>query len=218
MILHKINRERLTLIAALAVWAGIWGGWITHTAVGLTQNAFYLAEWSTFLLDVRYGGMRLAPELIRLAVALGSVAACVAAVNIRDWRLRWAARLLLIPIGLNLVPPYPDILNLWWSEGYGVRFIVAALFWVGFAGCVLIDRLNSSIQSHLMIVLSGGAVISAAWGFIQLQRPFSAHYATTILPGWGLVLFGIGLAAAITAQIWGFSQSMRGNQKGPDII
>src|SRR5258705_10458642 len=146
MILHTINRERLTLIAALAIWAGIWGGWITYTAVGLTQNAFYLAEWSTCLLDVRYGGMRLAPELIRVAIALGSVAACVAAANIRDWRLRWAARLLLIPIGLNLLPPYPDILNLWWSEGYGLRFIVATLFWVGFAGCVLIDRLNSSIQ------------------------------------------------------------------------
>src|SRR5262245_51703749 len=106
-----LNRERLTLIAALGAWVGIWGGWIMHSAVGLTQNAFYLSEWSTYLLDVRYGDMHLAPELIRLAAALGTLAGCAALGWLHDWRLRWAARLLAVPIGLNLLPPYPDILN-----------------------------------------------------------------------------------------------------------
>ena len=217
MILRAINRERFTLVAALASWVGIWGAWIAHTTVGLTQNGFYLAEWSTYLLDVRYGGMRLAPEMIRLAVALGSVGACVAAA-IGDWRLRWGARLLVVPIGLNLLPPYPDILNLWWSDGYGVRFIISMVFWVGLAGCLLADRFDPRKRSLVIIALSLGAVTSAAWGFAQLQGPFSAHYATSILPGWGLVLFVIGLLAAVAIQMWGLAQSGRGNQKGPDTI
>jgi len=218
MILRTINRERLTLISALAVWVGIWGGWITYGAVGLTQNAFYLAEWSTYLLDVRYGSMRLAPDLIRLAVALGSVAACMAATTIRDWRLRWVARMLVIPIGLNLLPPYPDILNLWWSEGYGVRFIVSMLFWVGLAGCLLVDQLSSRVRRVLIVAFAVGAVISAVSGFSQLQGPFSAHYATIILPGWGLVLFWVGLVAAIAVQAWTLAQSVGRNQKGSDVI
>lgn len=218
MNLRSLGPERLTLLAVLGAWLGIWGAWIAHAAVGLTQNAFYLAEWSTYLLDVRYGGMRLAPELVRLAAALASLAGCVALGSVNDWRLRWVLRLLAVPIGLNLLPPYPDILNLWWSEGYGVRFVISALFWVGFAGCFLVDRLNPRVKSIILIVLAVGAGIGGLLSFLQLRGPFSAHYAMTILPGWGLALFSLGLAVAVGLQAWGLIQTIRENQKGPDAI
>ncbi len=188
--------ELIAIGALLASCLGAWGAWIFNTSVGLTQNAFYLAEWSTFLPDVRYGSLRAVPDILRLAVMLGALSLAISVGYVHNWWGRWAIRLLLVPIGINLLPPYPDILSLWWSLSYGGRFVVAMLFWIGLAACLVLDRVNTKLRHWPIIVLAAGGVGCAIWSYVQLLPPFQAHYASALLPGWGLAVFLAGLIIA----------------------
>ena len=77
--MNRITRYigTLTVLALLVAWAGAWAAWVPHRSLGLTQNAIDLAEWSTFLPEVRFGGLRTMPEMLRLAITLCSVALAV---------------------------------------------------------------------------------------------------------------------------------------------
>jgi hypothetical protein len=148
----------LTVLALLAAWAGAWAAWIPHRSLGLTQNAIDLAEWSTFLPEVRFGGLRLMPEMLRLAVTLCSVALAVAAGALENRWLRWAARLLAFLPGIVLLPPYPHLLQLWWSESYGLRFVAALVGLLSPLVGVLADRLPAWARRALLIGVSLAAV------------------------------------------------------------
>lgn len=207
-----------TGIAALALAIiGVWGAWIFHTSVALTQNAFYLAEWSTFLLDVRYEGLHAAPEILRAGIALAALGGAVALAIIPNFWLRWTARIVLIPIGLNLLPPYPDVFSLWWSPSYGGRFMAASILWLGLAACLWLDRRPVNLRRWVIIGCSLGAIASAVWSYIQLIRPFEAHYALALRPGWGLIVFLAGLlvVAGVMLRLQWFGQATPQNQKGP---
>jgi hypothetical protein len=209
--------DNIGLVALALAIVGVWGAWIFHASVALTLNAFYLAEWSTYLLDVRYDGLRAAPEILRAGLALAAMAGAVALAIIPNFWLRWLARLALIPIGLNLLPPYPDIFSLWWSPSYGGRFMAASIFWLGLAACLWLDRRNIRLRRWLVIGCGLGAMVSAVWAYGQLIQPFQAHYAMTLRPGWGLVVFVAGLliaaGAALRLQLSGPANPQ--NQKGP---
>jgi len=210
------NSDHVGLAGLLIAAIGVWGGWIFHQSVALTQNAFYLAEWSTYLLDVRYGGLRPAPEILRLGIALSALAGAIGLAAIPNWRIRWSIRLIFIPIGLNLLPPYPDVFSLWWSPSYGGRFIVACIFWLGLAACLWLDRRSAGARRWGMIACAAGAMISVVWAYSQLIQPFQAHYAATLIPGWGLAAFLAGNALAIGVHLKArFCASPHRIKKGP---
>jgi hypothetical protein len=183
------------LILLAAVWVGIWGPWIPNPAVALTQNALDLAEWATFLTDVRYGGLRLMPELLRLGVALAGVALAVAAGAIERWPLRWVIRLAAVIPGMVMLPPYPFLLNPIGS-GYEWRMAAALVLWAGVGLTLFSDQLGWKGQRWLIVAVSGLAVVSGWWAYLAIQGPFGAHYSHALHPGWGLIVFGLGLVAA----------------------
>lgn len=193
--------ERASVVALATAWLSVWGAWIPHHTAGLTQNAIYLADWSDILTDVRFGPLAHIPNMLRLAVALAVVGLCVALRGVRSPWLRWGLRALAVLPGLVLLPPYPQVLSLWRSEVYGARFVVAAVLWVGAAACLLLDLLPAQARRVLVAVFATGALALGAWAFLALRGPFSAHYAARVLPGWGVLIFCAGLAAAAGLQI-----------------
>lgn len=196
------SRDMWTVAALVMAWLGMWGAWIADASAGLTQNAFYLSEWSTFLPDVRYGSLRPVPEVMRLALALGALALAVGLGSIPNRWLRWCARLLLAaPIGLLLLPPYPDVFSLWWSPSYGGRFAAASVVWIGLAACWLLDRRGVKRRRWSVAACAGGAILSAGVSSYLLFQPFRALYARELLPGWGLIGFLLGLALAAAIQL-----------------
>ncbi len=193
--------ELIGMLALLLAWVGIWGAWIPHPAVSLTQNAFDFAEWSTYLNDVRYGDMTAMPDVLRLAVGLCVIAMAVGVAAFEDVWLRWGLRVVGLLPALVLLPPYPDLMKLWFSESYGRRFGVVSIIVVGVALTALTDRLSWSVRRLVMIGLSGLAIVSGLWAFLTLVQPFQHHYAHPIYPGWGAVVFFAGLVSAIVVHI-----------------
>jgi hypothetical protein len=203
------RREQVVLALLAAGWLGIWGAWIPHPTAALTQNALDLAEWATFLSDVRYGGLRLMPEVLRLGVALSVVALGVAAGSIEPWPLRWLVRLGAAIPGLIMLPPYPSLLNPIGS-GYKWRMVAALVLWLGVGLTLFSDRLGWRRRSGLVAALSGLAAVAGWWAYLALRGPFQAHYTHTLPPGWGVVIFGLGLVA--TAGLSGHGLLARSRQ------
>lgn len=194
--------DGITLAALAAAWLGVWGAWIPHPTVSLTQNALNLAEWSTALSDVRFGPYGQAPDVLRLAVALASLALAVAAgFAPRRW-VRWGLRLAALLPGLVLFPPYPYFLELWRSPQFGGRFVIALALWLGVAGSFFADRLPARQHRALVVLLAALAVALGGWAYLALRGPFSAHYDARLVPGWGLVLFVAALLVVAAAQGW----------------
>ncbi len=211
---HAIPHIGWIGLAALGLaWIGIWGPWIPHQASGLTQNALELAEWATFLSDVRYGDLSLAPEMLRMGVSCAAVALALGAGRLKRSWLRWGLRALALIPGLIMLPPYPYLLDLWWSDSYSLRFVAAAVGCVGVLTAALLARLSPRIRAGVMVVLSIAALALAGWAYLSLHPPFEAHYAAPIPPGWGLLAFLAGLALAVgTHTITMFSTSKPGTE------
>ncbi len=212
------SRADLAALAGLGVaWLGIWGAWIPHKTASLTQNAIDLAEWSGILNDVRFGRLGVTPDLLRLAVALAGVALAVGAGMLRSRWLRWGVRLAALMPGLVLLPPYPFVLQLWNSDVYGRRFVVACVLWVGVAASLLADRLPGQARRVLLAGLSVSAAALGAWTFLALRPPFEAHYASPVLPGWGVLAFVGGLVVMSVIQGIGLARPAPRMQNGSDI-
>ena len=201
--------DRAGLVAVLAAWLGVWGAWIPHKTVSLTQNALNLAEWSTMLNDVRFGPYAQTPDMLRLAVALASVALAVAAGFAgRPW-VRWGLRAAALLPGLVLFPPYPYFLSLWRSPQFGGRFVIAVVLWLGVAASFAADRLPGRQRRGLVVLLTVLALALGGRAHLVLRGPFSAHYNAALLPGWGLVVFVLGLLAAAAAHGWALAARKR---------
>lgn len=195
------RRGQIALVSLGFTWLGLWGSWIPDATASLNQNVFYLAEWSTFLTDVRFGNLRLAPDILRLSVALGITALMVSAHIIADLKLRWLIRAAAsFPIILILLPPYPDVLQMWWSQSYGLRFASACLLGLGFIATLFIDRSTLSLRRAVGAALCLLALIASTGGFLLLLQPYQVHYARPLPPGWGLIVFSGGLLAAASMQ------------------
>lgn len=218
----KIGRGDTAALVALALaWLGIWGAWIPARSVALTQNAFDLAQWAEFLPDVRFGDLHALPDRLRLAVCLAALALALGAGMIRRWPWRWLVRGVALLPGLVLLPPYPYVLDLWRSDTYGTRFLIAALLWVGVLATLLLDRLPEVIRRVGVIGLCGAG---AAFGWLtlnMLRSPFVTLYSNPLPPGWGVAAFCIGLIGAALLEIGLIARGMvrrgSGNTNGPAI-
>jgi hypothetical protein len=198
------NSAVLTIFALLIVWAGAWAAWVPHRSLGLAQNAIDLAEWSTFLPEVRFGGLRPVPEMLRLGVALASVALAVAAGALESRPLRWALRLVAILPGVVLLPPYPYMLQLWWSESYGLRFIAAAVGLLSPLVGGFSDFLPERARRALLIGLCLAAFGLGLRAFLILRGQFAIYYPEPIGVGRGALMFLAGLLVAALVQAVAF--------------
>ncbi len=200
MVRERSRADGAALAALGLAWLGIWGAWIPHRTASLTQNAIDLAQWAGILNDVRFGSLGHVPDLLRLAVALAGVALAVGAGMLHNHWLRWGVRLAALLPGLVLLPPYPFVLQLWNSDEYGRRFVIASFLWIGVAASLLTDRLAWQMRRALLAGLGVAAAALGAGTFLALRHPFEAHYASPVLPGWGVLAFVVGLAAASVIQ------------------
>jgi hypothetical protein len=192
--------DRLAILALALAWGGVWGAWIPHKTAGLTQNAVDLAQWSGLLMDVQSGPLGPVPDLLRVGIALGLLALAVAAGALENAALRWAARIAAALPGLVLLPPYPAVLRPWTAEALP-RFLIAAGLWTGIAASLLMKRLHPRTRRTAAAALAIGGAALGGWTFTLLHKPFTAHYAAPIPPGWGVAAFvgGLVIAAALEA-------------------
>jgi hypothetical protein len=195
--------DRIAWGVLLVAWFGVWGAWFPHSMAALRLNPIDLAEWTTFL---RSGKLHLMPDLLRLAVVLAMIALSVSAGAIRNQWLRWGSRLLAIIPSLLILPPYPFVLQAWWSDSYGLRFTVAALGIAGTAAALLLDR-RVEQRRIISAVLALVAAVLAVWVFVTLRVPFGQRYDVAIAPGWGFVIFVISLVVVIGAAVMGVVRS-----------
>lgn len=214
----RAQRDPITLIGLAAAWLGLWGAWVPHDTASLSQNLFYLAEWSTFLPGVRSGEIRLAPEALRLAAALGIAALMIAAQSIERGWARWLLRLALgLPVIIVLMPPYPDFLQMWWSPSYGARFGADSVLIIVLAASIFAGRVPTGARRILVAVLCALGLASAVVGLVYLLPPFQADYSEPLSAGWGLAAFFAGMVVAALAQAAPERafEPVRGKQNGP---
>jgi hypothetical protein len=200
--LKKIARhaDGLSLGGSLAAWFGLWGAWIPHPTVALTHNAVDLADWAGFLSDVRFGDLHGMPDVLRMGIAAAAVTLALSAGGLKKPIMKWAVRFLALIVVVLLMPPYPQVFDLWRSEEYGMRFLVAAGALVGLLLSGLLDLAPAWGRRVGMVITSTAAIWQALRAYLAFRSPFSAHYAYPIPypmpPGWGLLLFVGGLVVA----------------------
>jgi hypothetical protein len=185
----------------LVSWAAIWGAWIFAPSVSLRLNAFTLSEWATFLNDARYGDLRIVPDVMRLALALAPVTFAISARWLPSRYWQWGMRLLVVPIILLLLPPYPDFFQLWMSPSYGGRFLTMTIAAGGLVTSFFADRLT---EKAVKIVVTGLCLVTlgcAIYSFAALLGPFQAHFARPLYPGWAFIVFCCGLVGAVGLSI-----------------
>lgn len=197
----SLRWERIDVMVLVLVWISVWGAWIPARTVSLTQNALYLAEWSTHLPESRFGGLDYLAEVLRLSVALAVVALAIGVGVLERPLARWSIRVVACLPGLVILPPYPEVLDLWRSASYGNRFIVAVVLFAGVLLSGLTDLLPSKLQRWLVGVLSLAAAGLAIWAFFSLRVPFEARYMGVLMPGWGFGVFVGGLMVTGVIQI-----------------
>lgn len=190
-------RERFTVAALLAAWIGIWGAWIPSQVGALRQNAFDMAEWATFLPEVRSGTLNVIPDILRLSIALITIAVAWRSLKIERVWLRWGIRFACIVPSLLLMPPYPFVMQLWGSESYGLRFTVASFTLIGVGLSPVAGRVPKQIWSAANAGLSLLAAGSALYTYLALQGSFSIRYGVKIEAGWGFIVFIIGLLLSV---------------------
>lgn len=216
--IRRLDREQITLVALSAAWIGLWGTWIPNISASLSQNLFYLAEWSTFLPGVRSGEIRLAPEVLRLAASLGTCALLFAAQNIQPRGLRWAFRAAAaLPVIFVLLPPYPDFLQMWWSPSYGARFGAASVLCAGLVISAFGGRIFGGARRIVVAMTGALGIVAAAVALAYLLPPFQTDYAAPLSAGWGCAFFFAGLALGAGAQIApeGYFRPVEEKQNGP---
>lgn len=196
MIFAREHARRLALFGLLAAALGVWGVWLAHPTASLTQTALDLAQVAGRLPDVLYGRLRPMPDLLRAAVALLAVALCVVACRVEHKAVRWLLRLFALGLLLRLLPPYPDILSLWRSPDYGMRFVIAAVSLAAWGAALFANRLPQRVLTGVALVLAALALISGLVSGLALQASFVRASGLPLAPGWGLVLFGLGLLVA----------------------
>jgi hypothetical protein len=184
----------------LIAWLGVWGAWLTHPTAALTYNAPDMAEWAGFLPEVRFGPLGHAPDSLRLGVGLGAVALAIGAAWLPSAWMRWACRALVVLTGLVILPPYPQVLDLWRSEAYGVRFLIAALTMLACPLAFLLDRHARTCQA-LVALVGADALWAAGNSYFSLRGPFAALYTAPLSVGWGFILFVVGLTSALVLSL-----------------
>lgn len=196
--------------AAFIMWFGLWGAWIPGKAASLTLNVFDVVDWSAYLLDVRSGGIPAVPDLLRLAVVLIVIAALISLNKLDRLPLRWGIRCVIaIPVLLLITPPYPMVLDLWWSETYGLRFTVASVLAASCILLFLVDQTNTLVQRSAILVLVAAGSGLGWWAFSQLRGPFSAHYGAMVSPGWGMFIFNAGSIMVFGLALLGLFQKKK---------
>jgi hypothetical protein len=200
--------DRLATLALALAWIGVWGAWIPHKTAGLTQNAVDLAQWSGLLMDVQSGPLGAVPDLLRVGVALGLLALAAAAGALENAAARWAAHIAAALPGLVLLPPYPAVLRPWTAEALP-RFLIAAGLWAGVAASLLVKRLRARTRRAAAAALATGGAVLGGWTFTLLRKPFTAHYAAPIPPGWGVAAFAGGLIIAAALEAAGAARRAR---------
>lgn len=215
---NRPSFDGLALALLGLAWIGVWGAWIPHLTAGLTQNAPQLAYWSGVLPEVRGGSLAPMPDVLRLAVALGAAAFAASAGALRNVWLRWAVRIVALLPGFVLLPPYPYLLDLWNSEPYGRRFLIAMVVWVGVPASGLLDLLTPQVRRIAAAVLALAGAALGMWAFTTLRGPFAARYAESLSTGWGAIAFAGGLIAAavlLTVMIMQHAGASPENKNGP---
>lgn len=194
------HADWLSLGGSMIAWVGLWGAWIPHPTAALTHNAIDLAEWSGFLSDVRFGDLHGMPDVLRMGIASAVIALAFSAGTIQKPVTRWVVRLLALLMVIVLLPPYPQVFDLWRSEEYGVRFLTAAGAFLGIVLSGVMDFAPGWLRRAGIILASIAAIWQALRAYLAFGSPFSAHYAYPIPhpipPGWGVLFFVGGLIIA----------------------
>ncbi len=204
------------MLTLLAIWLGFWMPWIAAEAVSLRLNPLDMAEWATFLPAARNGPLTWFPDLLRMSCSLAAIAFCLGAGFLQKSWARWLLRGLALLPGLLILPPYPEVLQLWGSPSYGARFVIAALTLGGVPVATTLDRFDDRVRSGVCLLLSGGAVALGVWSFVVLSASFTTGYARLLSPGAGAILawagqIGLGLAALFRF----LSHDAQQNNNGP---
>ena len=189
------------LTGLLAAWLGGWGTWLAHPTAGLTQTAVSLAQFSQRLPDVLYGKLGSMPDLLYVSLAMAALALNIAVRDSQSGAIRWTTSGLTLLLIVRMVPPYPDLLQLWQSPFYGRQFVVATLALLGWAVTLTAAVWSEKWRSIAALLLSLSGMVGALRAQTALQRAMSASTELNFSPGWGLVLYTVGLLVAIAAGV-----------------
>ena len=190
------SRSELLVGGLLIAWLGAWGAWLAHPLAGLTQAALDLAVVSQRLHDVLYWRLGNMPDVLRASLGLTAVALSAAARGATHRWQRWLLRALAFVLALRLLPPYPQVLDLWRSPDFGARFIVAAITLVAWAATLTGRRWPERWQVAVTLALGLAALLTGLLAFFALRGAFATATQLTFAPGWGLVAYVAGLLLA----------------------
>ncbi len=191
------DAAQTSIRAAWLAWGGMligyWAPWIDGGVAGLTFSGFDLAAFLVFFQRAGFGPLLRE----RLYVPLWGLALGLALLALEGRSRALSVLLWALALGWPLAtwPPYPALLDLWNIEHRG-GFVGGALTMIGIG---MLPFWPSPWRRRLaralpFLILGGvGPELVQVWGL------WAAHLGLPPGVGWGLPVYGIGLA------LWGLA-------------
>ncbi len=199
---RHITPVHIAAFAGLAlVWLGYFGPWVTHQSGALSINGFDLAEWMTFLPEVRNGSLpaNRITQLVPLAVAVIVTSALA-------WQMHGLARWLLSGLAaiglLSLLPGYPFILFFREDTTVQRQLMLAGGTLAAALATLGLPRLPFKLGGWVLVTLIIAGMVIACRNFLALQPVVSALYGTSISAGYGLLFMQAGFLLTAAAELW----------------
>ena len=183
-----------TIVALL--WFGCFGPWVYHRSGALSLNAYDMAEWITFLPQVRSGsltvgrfhflGLLSLTTVLTAAWALGSP---------RRW---WALALSVLGV-VMLMPGYPFIL--WYRTDYGVQVQL------GLATATIVVSILSgwlrktTVMLGLTTLAALIGMVLSSWSLVAVRPAVTELYGAIPTIGWGWYAMNAGLMSLLVMSV-----------------
>ncbi len=192
----SVSARFLAWVAWGLMLAGYWAPWVEGSTAGLTFSGFDLPHFLVFFQRAGYGPL----VRERLWMPLWGLALGLALLSLGPKRRLQASPrgflwLLTILWPLATWPPYPELLNPWSIEGRG-GFIGGLM-----AACVVASLPLWPVPWRRRVALALPPAVLGITGpeLVQAWRLWGEHLRIPPDVGWGLPLYGLGLA------LWGWA-------------
>lgn len=195
-------RDRCLWGLALAL-VGYWAPWLPATAAALQLNGFELAEWVTFLPEVRDGSASIGRLTFLAPLACLAVAWAWAAPTSRSRALRVFLSFSGAGLSLLLLPAYPAILTSMSDAELRPTLILATLTAVGALAALPLTWRVPGIARALILVLGIVALLNGLRGALGLRAAYARLLGQPLQPAWGWWVMMAGIVLAITAALAG---------------
>lgn len=177
-------KTRLAWFLVVAILIAYVLPWIVNPGVGLTLNAYDLAEWASLAPGARSSPPALFATLL-LRLPLVWVAFLTASLPAKKL---WINVVLILTLSIALLPPFEFFRNASDDPNYRQQFALAGITVIG--GMLILSFIPPRIRPILAMLFTLASAVSGIWGVLQAYS-IMQQFALSVNLGFGIVLLAL---------------------------